>query len=450
MLYKSTRCGVNNIGFEDAIMMGLATDGGLIVPEFVPHYDPQSIKNKDFKSIAFEIFKLYISDIEDDDILELIEKSYSTFDDNEITPLRQFGQLYILELFHGPTYAFKDIALQFLGNLFEYVLKKRKSSLNILGATSGDTGSAAIYGLKGKKNVKVFILYPQNGVSLTQELQMCDIDDKNVFPIAVNGTFDDCQYIIKEIFKDTEFKKQYHLGSINSINFARILAQIVYYYYAFLKVEKHIAFSVPTGNFGDIFAGFLAKLMGLPIEKLILATNENDILYRFVRFGEYAKNQVKKTLSPSMDIQVASNFERYLYYLFDQNCNAVKGLMQEFDNNGKLVFNDKILQIHNDFSAHRVSDEEILQTIKEFYEKYNYIIDPHTACGVKAAIDEAVPSVCLATAHPAKFAKAIERALGFSAPMPENLAKLSTKKRKFEEDNNIDAIKHFIKKHAIS
>lgn len=448
MLYKSTRCGVNNIGFKDATMMGLATDGGLIVPEFVPKCDPKSIKNKDFKSIAFEIFKLYIGDIEKDDVLELIEKSYSTFDDKEITPLRQFDQLYILELFHGPTYAFKDIALQFLGNLFEYILKERNQTLNILGATSGDTGSAAIYGLKGKKNVKVFILYPKNGVSLTQELQMCDIDDENVFPIAVNGTFDDCQYIIKEIFKDAKFKEQYNLGSINSINFARILAQIVYYYYAFFKIERDIVFSVPTGNFGDIFAGFLAKLMGLPIKKLILATNENDILYRFVNFGEYTKSKVKKTLSPSMDIQVASNFERYLYYLYNQNCNKVKDLMKEFDKNGKLLFDDKIMQIQSDFSAYRVSDEEILHTIRDFYKKYNYIIDPHTACGVKAAFDEAIHAVCLATAHPAKFSQAIEKALGFCAKMPENLAKLSTKKRKFEENNSVEAIKRVIEKYA--
>ncbi|MGC9167656.1 MAG: threonine synthase [Desulfurella sp.] len=448
MFYKSTRCGVDKISFKDAIMMGLATDGGLIVPEFVPKLLPQNLKNDDFKSIAFEIFKLYIDDIKEKDIFDLIEKSYAVFDDIEVTPIRQFDSLYILELFHGPTYAFKDIALQFLGNLFEYILDERNQTLNVLGATSGDTGSAAIYGLKGKKNVKVFILYPKNGVSPTQELQMCDIEDKNVFPIAINGTFDDCQNIIKEIFKDNTFKEKYHLGSINSINFARILAQIVYYYYAFLKVGKNVLFSVPTGNFGDIFAGYLAKLMGLPVEKLILATNENDVLYRFVRFGDYSKQNVKKTLSPSMDIQLASNFERYIYYLYDQDCNKVKNLMVELNKNSKLSFTDKLDQIQSDFSAYRTSDKEILETIKYFYEKYNYIIDPHTACGVKAALKEGKQTICLATAHPAKFSEAIENALGFKIDMPEKLAKLKTKKRNFEQENSIKAIKHFIELNA--
>ncbi|WP_291492793.1 threonine synthase [Desulfurella sp.] len=448
MFYKSTRCGVDKISFKDAIMMGLATDGGLIVPEYVPKLSPQDLKKQDFKSIAFEIFKLYIGDIREDKIYELIDKSYSAFDDSEITPLKQFDDLYILELFHGPTYAFKDIALQFLGNLFEYILDESNQTLNVLGATSGDTGSAAIYGLKGKKNVKVFILYPKNGVSPTQELQMCDIEDENVFPIAINGTFDDCQNIIKEIFKDNAFKEKYHLGSINSINFARILAQIVYYYYAFLKVGENVLFSVPTGNFGDIFAGYLAKLMGLPVEKLILATNENDVLYRFVRFGDYSKQNVKKTLSPSMDIQLASNFERYIYYLYNQDCNKVKDLMSQLNKNGKLIFTDKLSQIQNEFSSYRVSDLMILQTIKDFYEKYNYIIDPHTACGVKAAFSEGKQAVCLATAHPAKFSEVIKDALGFKIDLPEKLAKLKTKKRNFEQENSIKAIKHFIELNA--
>lgn len=448
MLYKSTRCGIDGINFKDAVMMGLAKDGGLIVPESIPKLLPQSLTKKDFKSIAFEIFRLYIKDISEQDLLELIEKAYANFDDKEITPIKHFDKLYILELFHGPTYAFKDIALQFLGNLFEYILKQRNQHLNVLGATSGDTGSAAIYGLKGKQNVKTFILYPNNGISPIQELQMCDIDDNNVFPIALDGTFDDCQFIIKEIFKDSAFKEKYSLGSINSINFARILAQIVYYYYAFLNIEKNIAFSVPTGNFGDIFAGFLAKKMGLPIKKLILATNENDILYRFVNFGEYSKQGVKKTLSPSMDIQIASNFERYLYYLHDQDCHKVRKLMQEFDKNGKLIFREKMDDVKKDFNAYKVNDKEILQTIKNFYDKYNYIIDPHTACGVKAALYEEDETVCLATAHPAKFTQAIKKALGFEAPLPTNLAKLSIKKRKFEQENSVEAIKRFIEKHA--
>ncbi len=448
MLYKSTRCGVEKISFKDAVMMGLAPDGGLIVPEFIPKLLPQELIKKDFKSIAFEIFKQYISDIEEKDIFELIEKSYNAFDNPEITPLKHFDNLYILELFHGPTYAFKDIALQFLGNLFEYILSKNNQTLNILGATSGDTGSAAIYGLKGKSNVKVFILYPNNAISPIQELQMCDIDDKNVFPIAVNGSFDDCQYIIKEIFKDIAFKEKYFLGSINSINFARILAQITYYYYAYTKINHAITFSVPTGNFGDIFAGYLALAMGLPIEKLILATNENDILYRFVKFGDYSKQSVKKTLSPSMDIQVASNFERYLYYLYNQDCQKVKDLMKKLERKGSIEFKEDIEKINKDFIAHRVGNGEILQTIKYFYESYNYIVDPHTACGVKAALNESRESVCLSTAHPAKFVDAIEQAMGKKPDLPAGLSKLSTIKRKFVEDNSVEAIKHFIQQHA--
>lgn len=449
MLYKSTRCAVENINFKEAVMMGLAKDGGLIVPQNIPKIDI-GLLGKDFRSIAFEVFKLYINDIDDETLFGLIEKSYTKFDSKDITPIVEFDDLYILELFHGPTFAFKDIALQFLGNLFEHILREKNQTLNILGATSGDTGSAAIYGLKEKKNIRTFILYPNNGISKIQELQMCDLEDENVFPIAIDGTFDDCQGLIKEIFKDSVFKAKYHLGSINSINFARILAQLVYYFYSFVNLNKeNMSFSVPTGNFGDIFAGYLAKMMGLPIDKLILATNDNDILYRFVNFGEYSKKNVKKTISPSMDIQVASNFERYIYYLYDEDCLSVRKLMSKFDKEGSLDFKDKLEKIKSDFCAYRVSDGEILQTIAEFYKKYNYIIDPHTACGVKSAWEEGKKAVCLATAHPAKFSEVMVRAIEKEMPMPDSLAKLSQKKRKFRLKNNIDAVKELIKEYAL-
>lgn len=312
MKYKSTRGKVNSISFSETVLMGLADDGGLIIPEEIPQLSKEDIfklKDLPYKEVAKYIMSLYIDDIEKNDLNEIIEKSYSTFDTEEVIPVKKFdSNLFIGEIFHGPTYAFKDIALQFLGNLFEYILKKKNKKMNILGATSGDTGSAAIHGFKGKKDINIFILHPYGKVSPVQELQMTTVEDKNVFNLAIEGTFDDCQYIVKEIFNDLEFKKRYSLGAINSINWSRVLAQIVYYFYIYFRSIKDIKnlqevyFTVPTGNFGNIFAGYIAKKMGLPIKKLILATNENNILTRFVQNGDYSLTKVVETYSPSMDI----------------------------------------------------------------------------------------------------------------------------------------------------
>ena len=450
MKYKSTRGGVGGLTFTEAFLMGLATDGGLIVPDNIPIVDLDRLKDLNYKELAFEIFKLFIDDIDEGSIKDLIEKSYSTFDTEEITPVVRKNGVYILELFHGPTFAFKDVALQFLGNLFEYVLKERGTYVNVLGATSGDTGSAAIYGLKGRENINIFILHPHNKVSRIQKLQMTTVEDRNVYNIAIKGTFDDCQAIVKSIFGDVEFKERYHLAAVNSINWARILAQIVYYFYAYLKTQvDELYFSVPTGNFGDIFAGYVAKRMGLPIDKLILATNSNDILYRFVNFGDYSRGEVVKTLSPSMDIQIASNFERYLYYLYDGDCEKVKVSMERFQKDGSLKFSPDVLKkVREDFDSFRVSEKDTLNTIKTFHDETGYIIDPHTACGVFAAKRSGYRNVvCLATAHPAKFPEAIYEAIGRYPEAPEAIKKLEGKKQRLKVlDNSVDEVKRFIEK----
>ncbi len=450
MRYKSTRGGVRDLSFTEAFLMGLATDGGLIVPDEIPKADLSALKKLDYKDLAFEIFKLFIDDMPLDDLKELVQKSYSAFDTEEVTPVVRKDGVYILELFHGPTFAFKDVALQFLGNLFEYVLKDRNTYINVLGATSGDTGSAAIYGLKGKENVNIFILHPHGKVSRVQELQMTTVEDKNVYNIAIKGTFDDCQAIVKAIFNDLDFKERYRLGAVNSINWARVLAQIVYYFYAYFKTGvEELYFSVPTGNFGDIFAGYMAKRMGLPIKRLILATNSNDILYRFVNFGDYSKGEVVKTISPSMDIQVASNFERYLYYLFNEDTDVVKNMMSKFSETGVLKFSPDVLEkVKNDFESYRSSEDDTKKTIKSFYEETGYVIDPHTACGVYAAkMSRHSDVICLATAHPAKFPEAIFEAIGRYPDTPQAIKDLERKEKRFTIlDNSVDEVKNFIEK----
>src|SRR3954469_3431289 len=350
MRYISTRGQVSEIGFIDAVLMGLAEDGGLLIPEKIPQIPAeklQAMSELTYQELAYEIISYYVDgEIPENELKELIEKSYGTFRHPEVTPVQKVkNNLYVLELFHGPTFAFKDIALQFLGNLYSYVSKKTGESIHILGATSGDTGASAIEGVRGKEGIRICILHPQGKVSKVQELQMTTVDDKSVLNLAIKGTFDDGQRIIKELFADVDLKKKYHLRAINSINFVRILAQTVYYFYAYFQVKKEnetksVNFSVPTGNFGDIFAGYLAKKMGLPVEKLIVATNENNILESFIKDGVYMPGEFRSTYSPSMDIQVASNFERYLYYLLGEDSQAVSELMENFKSEGKIVVSD--------------------------------------------------------------------------------------------------------------
>jgi threonine synthase len=464
MKYISTRGKISPISFKEAVMMGLATDGGLLLPENLPTVDSATVQRWNsctFQELALEIFKFFITDIPADDLKDLIDRSYSTFTHPKITPLVKKGNVYILELFHGPTLAFKDVALQFLGNVFEYILKESGGMMNIVGATSGDTGSAAIYGVRGKDRINIFILHPHKRVSPIQELQMTTVVDANVFNLAVKGTFDDCQAIVKELFNDIPFKANYHLGAVNSINWARILAQVVYYVFAWLQIHKDtqntgVDFSVPTGNFGDIFAGYNAKQL-LPegaIRKLILATNENNLLTRFINHGDYSVAKVVPTSSPSMDIQVASNFERYLYYLYDKNSAMVARDLELFSKNGSLQFSQELQhRICQDFVSKSVNEQETIATIKEFYVTNGYLLDPHTAVGVNAAkacrVPE-VPVVCLATAHPAKFGDAVSRATGQEPDLPEPLKDLIQKESKSKViDAEPKDIQQYIINHAL-
>ncbi|MEJ2689739.1 MAG: threonine synthase, partial [Deltaproteobacteria bacterium] len=391
---------------------------------------------------------------------ELIYRSYATFTHPDITPLVKKDDLYILELFHGPTLAFKDIALQLLGNLFEYLLEESGTTMNILGATSGDTGSAAIYGVRGKERINIFILHPYQRVSKIQELQMTTVTDANVFNIAIRGTFDDGQSIVKAIFNDIPFKQRYHLGAVNSINWARIVAQVVYYVYAALRVGRQtgsarVDFAVPTGNFGDIFAGYVARrLMPGTIDRLVLATNENDLLDRFVAHGDYSIGRVVATSSPSMDIQVASNFERYLYYLNDEDAEHTRTQMETFAKNGKLVFDEQTRQqIGKDFVSRAVNEKETAATIRSFFERTGYILDPHTAVGVSAALHKltaGTPMVCLATAHAAKFGDAVYNAIGRHPALPEAFLDLEQRQSRCEVlPPEVDGVRTFLAAHAL-
>ena len=464
MKYISTRGEIEPIAFQDAVMMGLARDGGLLLPERLPTIDRTKLnswRNLPYLYLAVDILSLFIDDISRLDLDVLVEKSYARFVNPQVTPLRKVGEVYVMELFHGPTLAFKDIALQLLGNLFEHILASSGQVMNIIGATSGDTGSAAIYGVRGKKGINIFILHPDGRTSPIQALQMTTVLDENVFNLAIRGTFDDAQAIVKEIFGDLEFKDRYHLGAINSINWARILAQVVYYVYAFCKVWKtgaeSIDFSVPTGNFGDIFAGYIAKRL-LPegcINRLILATNENDILGRFVNNGDYSlAGSVRHTVSPSMDIQVASNFERYLYYLRDENPDQVRADMETFAQTGRLDLSDQLDRVRQDFAACSVSEEQTLATIGEVDKEENYLLDPHSAVGYRAALelrDPDRPVVCLATAHPAKFGDAVEKATGKPVQLPPALAGLAEKESRCEVmDADVEQVKEYVREHALT
>lgn len=460
MNYISTRGGIAPIKFKDAVMMGLATDGGLLLPVSYPVISPDQLaqwRKLSYPELAFEIISLFVDDIPADDLAKLIHRSYSTFSHPEVTPVIRQNGLHILELFHGVTLAFKDVALQFLGNLFEYILAERGQRMNIVGATSGDTGSAAIHGVRGKKGITIFIMHPHGKTSPVQALQMTTVTDENVHNIAIRGTFDDCQDMVKALFNDLEFKEKYSLGAVNSINWARVLAQVVYYFYAWLRVAENqgqVAFSVPTGNFGDIFAGYVAKKMGLPIKTLLLATNENNILTRFVNNGDYSLASVVSTASPSMDIQLASNFERYLFYLYDEKPERVKAAFAELKEQGRIKFSETEMErVRGDFCSASVGQTGTLETIGSFFKQTGYLLDPHTAVGVKAALEllpEEFPRICLATAHPAKFGEVVEKAVGQPAPQPPSIAALEGLPSRCElMDADLEKVRDFIVKNAV-
>lgn len=438
-MYISTRGGVEPVDFRAAVMMGLADDGGLLIPEIIPNAEDklEQWSRLSYPELAFEVMRMFVGDsVPEDDLHRIIKNSYATFAAPDIIPVKKVGNIFITELFHGPTLAFKDVALQFLGNMFEYILSETGERLNIIGATSGDTGSAAIHGVRGKAGIDIFIMFPEGRVSPLQERQMTTVPDENVHCIAINGTFDDGQRVLKEIFNDMPFKRRLHLGAVNSVNWARVLAQVVYYFWSAFQVKavteaEKIQVSVPTGNFGDIFAGYIAKRMGAPIERLILATNENDILSRFFNTGIYSLGTVQPTISPSMDIQVASNFERYLYYRLGMDSAKVREAMTYFAKNKTLAVPG---EADAAFAAGKGDTETTMDTIKRYFHDYGYVLDPHTAVGVSVAEKnaiEGVPTVCLATAHPAKFAITIDKALGEGKavhPALEALKNLPTRK----------------------
>lgn len=453
MKYVSTRGEGGELSFMQAVSEGLAPDGGLFVPQTLP-----DISNKladweklSYAELCFEFLKLFADDIEPEDLREIVNRSYKNFDDAQIAPLKKLDEkLYILELYHGPTLAFKDFALQLLGNLYEYILQRSGRKINVLGATSGDTGSAAINGLFGKKNVNTFILYPDNRVSPLQERQMACTGADNVFPIAIDGSFDNAQEIVKKIFGDTEFKKEYGLSAVNSINLARIMAQCVYYIYASLRLPSNerakAQFIVPTGNFGNVLAGWLAWKMGMPAAGFKVATNRNDILYRLFNSGVYEVcGAAEPSCAPSMDIQVASNFERFIYYIEGRDCAKVRKIMSTFAKDKKWIFENFSVDC---FSASKMDDAEIAKTIAEVYKNYGAEIDPHTACAFKD-ISYANTKIILSTAHPAKFPELIGDVLGF-APKAESLEKLLGKKLvKKQMPADEQCVREYIKKHAL-
>ncbi len=438
MRYISTRGGGEPLSFKQTLLTGLARDGGLFLPETIPDVRDrlEGWRQLSYTDLAFEVIRLFVDDIPESALRQIIEKSYGVFRHPEVTPVVEVGSLYMLELFHGPTLAFKDVALQFLGNMFEYVLAETSGDMNIVAATSGDTGSAAIQGVRGRERIRIFVMHPKGRVSPVQERQMTTVLDANVHNLAVNGTFDDCQNIVKALFNDLAFRDRMHLGAVNSINWARVLAQIVYYFYAAFRVQDTtgataVQFSVPTGNFGDIFAGYMARRMGLPIDQLVLATNENDILSRYFNTGTYSLGEVASTLSPSMDIQVASNFERYLYYLAQGNAHTLNTWMESFKTHGTLC--PGVVAKDCRIVAGRGETETVLTTIRAYWETYSYLLDPHTAVGVSVALRfkrDDKPMICLATAHPAKFNEAILKATGLDLahhPILDALAKLPTR-----------------------
>ena len=376
MKYISTRSKEKEYSFGEVFIKGLADDGGLYVPKSLKKYSSAELlklKNLNYNELSTEIISQFSGDfISREELSSLIKKSYSTFREKEVVKISNVGEIKLLELFHGPTLAFKDVAMQFIGNLYEYYLSKNDKKINIVVATSGDTGAAAIDAIKGKSNLNIFVLHPNNKISSVQRKIMTTVEDKNVFNIAIDGNFDDCQNIVKQMFSDLEFSKSINMSGVNSINWARIIAQAVYYFYSYFKLGKEtISFSVPTGNFGDVFAGYLAKKMGLPIDKLIVATNENDILHRAISKGDYISKEVKETFSPSMDIQLASNFERLIYYVNNSDSEKTAEIMKKVKQNSYQIEKNNLDIIQKDFLSESCNEQETLDIIKKNYEENN-------------------------------------------------------------------------------
>ncbi len=436
--YVSTRGKAPRLGFTDTTLAGLARDGGLYVPETLPALP--DIVRKPYAETALRVMAPFVGgDIPAADLKNIIDASYKTFSHPEIAPLRQLDDnFYLLELFHGPTLAFKDIALQFLGNLFDYILSQKRQRVTIIGATSGDTGSAAIEAFKGKQNADIFILHPKGRVSEVQRRQMTTVDAGNVFNIAIEGSFDDCQNIVKALFNDGKFRDEMALSAVNSINWARILAQTVYYARTTAQFVKPVSFCVPTGNFGNVYAGHVARGMGAPIEKLIVASNRNDILYRFFQTGQMKIHPVAPSLSPSMDIQISSNFERLLFELLNRDGGATATTMESFRATGEFkAAPEAMAQLKTGFAGGKLNDAATLAAIGATHRKYGVTVDPHTAVGVGVAEawrrnNPQAAVIALATAHPAKFPDAVQQATGAAPDLPPFLADLYDRAEKYD------------------
>jgi threonine synthase len=462
--YVSTRGGLPPTAFTDILLGGLAPDGGLAVPERYPRLTTAELaawRPLGYRALAFEILSRFIDDIPVADLRGLVDRTYTaeTFGSDAITPVSTLEPgLHLLHLSNGPTLAFKDVAMQLLGTLFEYVLARRGDELNILGATSGDTGSAAEYAMRGKRGVRVFMLSPAGKMSPFQTAQMYTLQDPNIFNIAVRGVFDDCQDVVKAVSNDLAFKSRYHIGTVNSINWARLLAQVVYYFKAYFAVtaanDERVSFAVPSGNFGNVCAGHVARMMGLPVARLIVATNENDVLDEFFRTGRYRvrpAQDVVQTTSPSMDISKASNFERFVYDLVGRDPRMVAELWAHIDRGGEfdLAATPYFARVPDfGFVSGRSSHADRLATIRRVYERYGVIVDTHTADGIKAGLehrDATVPLICLETAQPAKFAETIREALGRDPERPAAFAAIERKPLRFDTmDPDPVAIKRYI------
>lgn len=459
--YVSTRGTAPVLGFEDVMLTGLARDGGLYVPEVWPQFTPldiETLAGLPYAEVAARVMEPFVSsDIPQDEFSELVSEAYSTFSHDAVTPLIGLGpDQWLLELFHGPTLAFKDIAMQLLARLMDRALKKRKARATIVGATSGDTGGAAIEAFANREAIEIFILHPNGRVSDVQRRQMTTSSAENVHNIAIEGTFDDCQALVKALFNDLERRDRLSLAGVNSINWARIMAQSVYYFFSAVALgapARSISFCVPTGNFGDVFAGYAASRMGLPIERLVIATNVNDILVRTLKTGRYEPNEVVETSSPSMDIQVSSNFERLIFEAAGRDANRVSQLMDGLDQQGGFALsNSELSSLGSLFSSVAVDEADVERTIRDVSQETGYICDPHTAVALAAARgtdDIGSPMVTLSTAHPAKFPDAVEAAIGKRPNVPERLEqKLGSDERYTVLENDYDALTQFIEARA--
>ncbi len=456
--YISTRGGSPALSFDEVLLAGLAPDGGLYVPETVPRIDAatwSAWQTLSYPKLAAAVMKLFVAGtIPDDDLTAIAEEAYRGFDHAAIAPLKQFDtDLWVMELFHGPTLAFKDMAMQVLGRLFDHVLTRKARRVTIVGATSGDTGSAAIEACRDREAIDIFILHPHERVSEVQRRQMTTVTSSNVFNVAVKGTFDDCQDLVKAMFADVGFRDRVGLSAVNSINWARVMAQVVYYVWAALRLgvpDRSMAFAVPTGNFGNIFAGYVAKTMGLPIEQLIVGSNRNDILTRFFASGAMEMSEVVPTISPSMDIQISSNFERLLFDMLGRDGAAVDLTMNRFRQSRRFEVPIEVLaRSRATFSAYSLDDDATRAAIRAEYRATGEILDPHSAIGVAAARARAktpgLPVVALATAHPAKFGKAVEEATGVAPKLPQRLADLMERPERLTVlPNDLKAVQDYV------